>query len=101
MKDKTGILLKKIEQKNKEIADLKQENELLKHRIFIKEKFISEQELKLYELIAITENKIVELDEAIKVSRKAKESYKNGLDAIKELNKAKKKELKQFKKSIK
>lgn len=101
MKDKTGILLKKIEQKDKEINDLKQENELLKHRIFIKEKFISEQELKLYELIAITENKIVELDKAIKVSRNAKESYKNGLTAIKDLNKAKNKELKQFNKLIK
>lgn len=73
----------KIDELTKQLSKSNEEIETLKNKLFIKENFISEQEVKLYELMAITEKKIQEFDESRKAMELAKLNYKNGLIAIK------------------
>lgn len=92
--NKTEILNKENQELKLQLKQANDEIALLKNMLMIKENFISKQELKLYELMAICEKKNEELHAAINASRNAKINYINGLKIIKKLNKDKMKKIK-------
>ena len=98
--NKTEILNKENQELKFKLKQANDEIELLKNMLMIKENFISEQKLKLYELMAICEKKNEELYIAIKASHNAKINYINGLKIIKKLNKDKIKKLRDSKKMV-
>lgn len=98
--NKTEILNKENQKLKLQLKQANDEIELLKNMLMIKENFISEQELKLYELMAVCEKKNEELHIAIKASHNAKINYTNGLKIIKKLNKDKIKKIKHHKKMV-